>query len=161
MHSSKPFFLFPIGTSSVATTPGDHALSVGSSPPGHVGSNLVATPTHPSMMPIPRKVSLGGHSLNSVGSSYCGSASSSCSTTLNRSHAPASHAPQSHHHHNHHHTHHHVHHNPAASGVAPPPYMPRNPATAVGVSSAVVTPHPHTGASNLSMKPPIGQVSCR
>ena len=114
--SSKPFFLFPIGTSSVATTPGDHALSVGSSPPSHVGSNLVATPTHPSMMPIPRKVSLGGHSLNSVGSSYCGSASSSCSTTLNRSHAPASHAPQSHHHHNHHH-HHHVHHNPAASGV--------------------------------------------
>merc|ERR1712036_100809 len=36
------------------------------------------------MMPIPRKVSLGGHSLNSVGSSHCGSASSSCSTPMNR-----------------------------------------------------------------------------
>ena len=47
-----------------------------------------ATPTHPSMMPIPRKVSLGGHSLNSVGSSHCGSASSNCSTPMNRHRAP-------------------------------------------------------------------------
>jgi len=39
---------------------------------------------HPSMMPIPRKVSLGGHSLNSVGSSHCGSASSSCGSNLTR-----------------------------------------------------------------------------
>jgi len=35
------------------------------------------------MVPIPRKVSLGGQSLNSVGSSHCGSASSNCSTPMN------------------------------------------------------------------------------
>ena len=44
--------------------------------------NGVATHHHPSMMPIPRKVSLGGHSLNSVGSSHCGSASSSCGSNI-------------------------------------------------------------------------------
>ena len=37
----------------------------------------------PTMVPIPRKVSLGGQSLNSVGSSHCGSASSNCSTPMN------------------------------------------------------------------------------
>lgn len=125
----------------IATPPTDIALSPSGSSPMGV-TNLAATPTHPSMMPIPRKVSLGGHSLNSVGSSHCGSASSSCSTPFNRSHAPQTHQ------HTHHH-HHHVHHNAGA----PPPYMPR--VTAAG------GPHPPIGASNLTMKPPIGQVSCR
>ena len=55
--------------------------------PTHSASNVrhqvsVAQPL-PTMVPIPRKVSLGGHSLNSVGSSHCGSASSNCSTPMN------------------------------------------------------------------------------
>merc|ERR1711936_1515710 len=76
----------------IATPPTDIALSPSGSSPMGV-SNLAATPTHPSMMPIPRKVSLGGHSLNSVGSSHCGSASSSCGS---------SNLTQHHHHHQHH-----------------------------------------------------------
>lgn len=56
---------------------------------GHAGQ--VASPVQPqvtaqplpTMVPIPRKVSLGGQSLNSVGSSHCGSASSNCSTPMN------------------------------------------------------------------------------
>ena len=61
----------------------------------------VTVSSHPSMMPIPRKVSLGGHSLNSVGSSHCGSASSSCGS----SNLTTTAAPQHHHHHHHHHQH--------------------------------------------------------
>ena len=48
----------------------------------HQVSVAQALPTV-AMVPIPRKVSLGGHSLNSVGSSHCGSASSNCSTPMN------------------------------------------------------------------------------
>jgi len=59
----------------------------------------VTVSSHPSMMPIPRKVSLGGHSLNSVGSSHCGSASSSCGS----SNLTTTAAPQHHHHHHHQH----------------------------------------------------------
>ena len=97
-------------------------------------SSTVATPTHPSMMPIPRKVSLGGHSLNSVGSSHCGSASSSCNTPMNR------------------HTHHHQ---------APPtsshhiPFLPRPPMGGVKMPSHVGLLHPH---HNIPVGP---QVSCR
>jgi len=70
-----------------------------------VASN--STSTHPAMMPIPRKVSIGGHSLNSVGSSHCGSASSNCSTPgVNRNGGPPF-LPRHHHHHLHHHGHHH------------------------------------------------------
>merc|ERR1712223_2114634 len=86
-------------------SPGEHNnlshTTLTSTPSTAVPSNnLTATPTHPSMMPIPRKVSLGGHSLNSVGSSHCGSASSSCGS----SNLTTTAAPQ---HHHHHHTHHH------------------------------------------------------
>ena len=56
-------------------------------------NGVSVTVSHPSMMPIPRKVSLGGHSLNSVGSSHCGSASSSCGS---------SNLPTTQHHHQHH-----------------------------------------------------------
>merc|ERR1719414_2947752 len=73
--------------------------------PTHSASNVrhqvsVAQPL-PTMVPIPRKVSLGGHSLNSVGSSHCGSASSSCGS----SNLTTTAAPQHHHHHHHHHQH--------------------------------------------------------
>lgn len=70
-------------------------------PPSSEAMASATTPTHPSMMPIPRKVSLGGHSLNSVGSSHCGSASSNCSTPMNRHqhhHAPPPYLPRPHHH---------------------------------------------------------------
>lgn len=70
-----------------------HPIAMGANNPQTLGSasNLlrnshqvsVASQPLPTMVPIPRKVSLGGHSLNSVGSSHCGSASSNCSTPMN------------------------------------------------------------------------------
>lgn len=87
-----------------------------------------STPTHPSMMPIPRKVSLGGHSLNSVGSSHCGSASSNCSTPMNR--------------HAHHHHHHH----------APPPYLPRPHHNQVATASKPALLPNMTAAASVSCR---------
>lgn len=75
-----------------------------------------------STMPIPRKVSLGGHSLNSVGSSHCGSASSNCSSA-----APVA-THRGHHHATSQNLHHHV--------TIPPPFLPRP-------SMKVVTQHHH------------------